>query len=92
MQYQWFRDLSPVMQALLGTLFTWGVTALGAAMVFFFKEIKRRILDIMLGFAAGVMIAASFWSLLNPAIAMAGTTSPIIPFEIMARPTPLPST
>jgi len=57
-----------ILQALLATLFTWGVTALGAAMVFFFKEINKKVLDAMLGFAAGVMIAASFWSLLAPAI------------------------
>lgn len=69
---EWFSNLSPVLQALIGTLFTWFITALGAAMVFFFKEIKRQVLDGMLGFAAGVMIAASFWSLLNPAIEMAG--------------------
>jgi len=56
------------MQTFLATLFTWGVTALGAAMVFFFKEINKKVLDAMLGFAAGVMIAASFWSLLAPAI------------------------
>jgi ZIP family zinc transporter len=67
----WFESLNPVSQALAGTLFTWFVTALGAAMVFFFKTIERRILDGMLGFAAGVMIAASFWSLLAPAIEMA---------------------
>jgi ZIP family zinc transporter len=60
--------LSPIMQALLATLFTWFVTALGAAVVFFFNDVDRRILDSMLGFAAGVMIAASFWSLLAPAI------------------------
>lgn len=66
-----FIALSPVMQGLLATLFTWFVTALGASAVFFFKSIERRILDGMLGFAAGVMIAASFWSLLAPAIAMA---------------------
>ncbi len=71
MLYQWFIDQNPVLQALIGTLFTWGVTALGAAMVFFFKEIKKKALNGMLGFAAGVMIAASFWSLLAPAIAMA---------------------
>lgn len=65
-----FLSLSPVMQALIGTLFTWFMTALGAAMVFFFKAINRRVLDGMLGFAAGVMIAASFWSLLAPAIEM----------------------
>lgn len=68
---KWFVELGPVLQALMATLFTWGVTALGAAMVFFFKEINRKVLDSMLGFAAGVMIAASFWSLLNPAIEMA---------------------
>ncbi len=59
-----------VIQALFATLFTWGVTALGAGMVFFFKSINRKVLDAMLGFAAGVMIAASFWSLLAPAIEM----------------------
>ncbi|MEZ0395567.1 MAG: ZIP family metal transporter [Anaerolineales bacterium] len=69
-----FASLDPVLQALLGTLFTWGLTALGAAMVFFFKSIQRKVLDSMLGFAAGVMIAASFWSLLAPAIEMASTT------------------
>ncbi len=62
-----FAGLSPVLQALIATGFTWGVTALGAS-VFFFKQIDRRLLDAMLGFAAGVMIAASFWSLLDPAI------------------------
>ncbi len=66
----WFVHLHPVMQALLATLFTWGITALGAALVFFFKTINRKVLDAMLGFAAGVMIAASFWSLLAPAIEM----------------------
>ncbi|WP_423126495.1 ZIP family metal transporter [Gaoshiqia sp. Z1-71] len=66
----WFINLSPILQALIATLFTWFVTALGAAMVFFFKEINRKVLDGMLGFAAGVMIAASFWSLLSPAIEM----------------------
>jgi len=68
MFWEWFKELNPVVQALLGTLFTWLLTALGAAMVFFFKEIKSNVLDGMLGFAAGVMIAASFWSLLAPAI------------------------
>ena len=67
----WFSSLHPVWQALLATCFTWGVTALGAALVFFFKTINRRVLDGMLGFAAGVMIAASYWSLLAPAIEMA---------------------
>jgi ZIP family zinc transporter len=65
-----FLTLSPISQALLATCFTWFMTALGAGMVFFFKEINRQTLDGMLGFAAGVMIAASFWSLLAPAITM----------------------
>jgi zinc transporter, ZIP family len=67
----WFAGLHPVWQALLATGFTWFVTALGAAAVFVFREINRKVLDGMLGFAAGVMIAASFWSLLSPAIEMA---------------------
>jgi ZIP family zinc transporter len=66
----WFEGLPPVVQALYGTLFTWGVTALGAALVFPFRTLNRRFLDGMLGFAAGVMIAASYWSLLAPAIEM----------------------
>jgi len=66
-----FATLNPVVQALLATTFTWFVTALGAAMVFAFTSINRRLMDGMLGFAAGVMIAASFWSLLAPAIEMA---------------------
>ena len=69
--YDWFVNLNPIMQALIGTLFTWFLTAMGAAMVFFFKSINRKVLDGMLGFAAGVMIAASYWSLLAPAIEMA---------------------
>jgi len=67
----WFMGLNPVAQALVATLFTWVLTALGAALVFFFKRINRKVLDGMLGFAAGVMIAASYWSLLAPAIEMA---------------------
>lgn len=70
MIWEWFKQSDPVIQALIATLFTWLLTALGAAMVFFFKTIKRTLLDSMLGFAAGVMIAASFWSLLAPAIEM----------------------
>ncbi len=64
-------DVNPVLLALGATVFTWLVTALGSAMVFFFKTIDKRILNSMLGFAAGVMIAASIWSLLIPAIEMA---------------------
>ena len=64
----WFLGLNPVLQGLFATLFTYFVTALGAGVVFFFKSMNQKILDMMMGFAAGVMIAASFWSLLNPAI------------------------
>ncbi len=60
--------IHPVWAAFLATLFTWGVTALGAGLVFFFKEFNKKVLDAMLGFAAGVMTAASFWSLLAPSI------------------------
>ncbi|XP_078081774.1 zinc transporter ZIP11 isoform X2 [Mustelus asterias] len=62
---------SPVLQTLLGTLFTWGLTAAGAALVFIFSQGQKQILDGSLGFAAGVMLAASYWSLLAPAIEMA---------------------
>jgi ZIP family zinc transporter len=65
------EDLHPVAQASLATLFTWGVTALGAAAVFLRREPSRKALDAALGFTAGVMIAASYWSLLAPAIALA---------------------
>lgn len=68
---EWFSELSPVLQALLATLFTWGVTALGASLVFFFVQVGHRLMNLMLGFAAGVMIAASYWSLLAPAISLA---------------------
>ena len=67
---QWIQTFSPVQQALLATGFTWFVTALGAGLVFFFKTINRKVMDGMLGCASGVMIAASYWSLLAPAIAM----------------------
>jgi ZIP family zinc transporter len=60
--------MPPVLQAFLATTFTWGVTALGAALVFGTKQVERKLLDAMLAFAAGVMIAASFWSLLAPSI------------------------
>ncbi|XP_014742909.1 PREDICTED: zinc transporter ZIP11 [Sturnus vulgaris] len=63
--------LGPVLQAVLGTLLTWGLTAAGSALVFVFSSGQRRILDGSLGFAAGVMLAASYWSLLAPAIELA---------------------
>lgn len=66
--------LNPILQALLATLFTWGLTALGAATVFLTRSVNRALLNAMLGFAAGVMIAASFWSLLAPAIEMSEGT------------------
>jgi len=65
------QQFDPVMQAFIATLFTWGVTAAGAALVFFTKAVNHKVMDSMLGFAAGVMIAASFWSLLAPGIEMA---------------------
>lgn len=68
---EFFATLSPVTQALVATLFTWGMTAVGAALVFTTKKVNQKLMDGMLGFAGGVMIAASFWSLLSPAIEMA---------------------
>jgi ZIP family zinc transporter len=70
MEITFFQNLHPMIQALLATCFTWVMTALGAALVFPVKNINRKILDMMLGFAGGVMIAASYWSLLAPAIEM----------------------
>ena len=67
---EFFKNTNPILGALYATLFTWGVTALGASLVFFVKEMNRAILDGMLGFTGGVMVAASFWSLLAPGIDM----------------------
>lgn len=64
-------DLDPVAQALLAAVFTWAVTAVGAAVVFLVRSVRQRLLDSMNGFAAGVMLAASYWSLLDPAITLA---------------------
>lgn len=64
----WLQEQPVVLQAFLAGLFTWGCTIVGSAVVFFFKTVSRKLLDIMMGFAAGVMIAASFWSLLQPSI------------------------
>lgn len=71
MELNGLLEYNPILLALFATLFTWGITALGASLVFFFKTINKKVLNAMLGFAAGVMIAASFWSLLKPAIEMA---------------------
>lgn len=68
---EWFLKLSPIWQALLATAFTWAVTALGALAVCFFKKPNPRILCTILGFSAGVMLAAAFWSLIVPAIELA---------------------
>ncbi len=68
---RFLTELHPVLQALLAGLFTWGLTAIGAAVVFLAKNFSRKLLDTALGFIAGVMIAASFWSLLAPSIALA---------------------
>ena len=65
----WFSGLHPVMQGFLATMFTYAVTVLGASLVFFIKRMNQKVMDVMMGFAAGVMIAASYWSLLEPAIA-----------------------
>ncbi len=65
------QQLNPVMQAFVATLFTWALTAAGATVVFFTKTVNQKFMDSMLGFAAGVMIAASFWSLLAPGLEMA---------------------
>jgi ZIP family zinc transporter len=75
----WFAAQPPVAQALLAGCFTWGVTALGAALVFATRSVNQRLLDAMMGFAAGVMIAASFWSLLVPSIEMA-TAQGVVPW------------
>ena len=67
---QLLSNFNPIIQALFATIFTWILTALGASTVFFVKRVNKKLLDTMLGFAAGVMIAASYWSLLAPAIEM----------------------
>lgn len=66
----YFESIDPILAALYATLFTWGLTALGAGLVFFFKTLNRAFFDGMLGFTGGVMVAASFWSLLAPGIEM----------------------
>lgn len=68
---EWLLSQHVILLAFLAGLFTWGCTILGSAVVFFFTQVNRRLLDATMGFAAGVMIAASFWSLLNPALEFA---------------------
>ena len=79
---EFFSELSPVIQALLASLFTWGFTAFGAAIVFFFRKVNKNVLDAMLGLAAGVMIASSFFSLLSPALEMANNLG-MIPWLVV---------
>lgn len=70
---EFFSKIDPILGALIATCFTWFLTALGAALVFFMREMSRKVLDGMLGFTAGVMLAASFWSLLAPSIKLSET-------------------
>jgi len=77
MEIEWLLDYNPVLLALFATLFTWALTALGSSLVFFFKTLDQKVLNTMLGFAAGVMIAASFWSLLEPAIEISESSGDI---------------
>ena len=74
----YFESINPVLGALYASLFTWGLTAFGASLVFFFIGMNRALLDGMLGFTGGVMVAASFWSLLAPAIEMSGGLSSLL--------------
>ena len=77
---RFFTSINPVLAAFYATSFTWLLTALGASLVFFFKSAHRGVLDAMLGFTGGVMVAASFWSLLNPAIEMSEKQFPNFPW------------
>ena len=76
---EFFENLGPVGQALIGGIFTWLCTVLGSAFVFFMKDVNGKVLAMMQGFAAGVMIAASFWSLLAPALEYAAANSHGLP-------------
>lgn len=75
----WFLEQNPMLQALMATTFTWLLTAAGASLVFFFKDMNRQLFDGMLGFTGGVMIAASYWSLLAPAIEITPESNPGVP-------------
>jgi ZIP family zinc transporter len=79
-----FESLNPVIQALIATCFTWAMVALGAALVFVARKPSRKLLDSALGFAAGVMIAASFWSLLAPAVDLSHDKSVPVWFPVVA--------
>jgi len=75
--YEFFINQNSIIQALIATLFTWFVTCLGASFVFFFKKMNKNVMDAMLGLSGGVMIAASFWSLLSPAIELSSNLNQI---------------
>ncbi len=77
---EYFGSIDPVLAAFYATTFTWALTAAGAGLVFLFKTMHRGVLDAMLGFTGGVMVAASFWSLLNPAIEMSESMYPSMPW------------
>ena len=66
--FNWFINISPILQAFIATLFTFSITCLGSGLVFLFKKTNKNIMDAMLGIAGGIMMSASFFSLLNPAI------------------------
>jgi zinc transporter, ZIP family len=76
----WLTDIGPVAAAFIATVFTWLVTAFGAAFVFLMKNPSRKVFDILLGFAGGVMVAASFWSLLSPSISLSEKLFPSMPW------------
>jgi len=77
---EFFKSIHPITAALIATIFTWLMTAAGAGLVFLFKKPKRAALDGMLGFTGGVMVAASFWSLLSPAIELSEKQYPAMPW------------
>ncbi|MFN4007302.1 MAG: ZIP family metal transporter [Chitinophagaceae bacterium] len=77
---QYFNTLTPVWAALLGGLFTWAVTSLGSSLVFLFRNVSRSIMDTMLGLSGGIMLAASFFSLLKPSIEMSEISFPTMPW------------
>ena len=79
----WFTSLNYPIQAMIATIFTWAITSLGSAVVFLFKNVKKSALDAMLGFAAGVMIAATFFSMLSPVIEMAASLN-MIPWLVVS--------
>lgn len=79
----WYINLNYPVQALIATMFTWGITSLGAAVVFLFKRINKTTMDAMLGLSAGVMLAATFWSLLSPALEMSENLN-LIPWIIVS--------